>query len=76
MGDYMMIPPHKGNPVLQPVNIETGNLPEYQLYNLKTDISQSKNLVASEPEKLKEMIRFYEGTVGVKTPEAGEIELK
>jgi len=76
MGDYMMVPPHKGNPVLQPVNIETGNLPEYQLYNLKTDISQSKNLAALEPDKLKEMIQFYERTVGVKSPEAGEIELK
>ncbi len=76
MGSYVMIPPHKGNPVLQPVNIETGNLPEYQLYNLKTDISQTKNLAASEPEKLKEMIQFHEGVVGKKMPEAGETELK
>lgn len=65
MGDYVMIPPHQGNPVAQPVNIETGNLPEYQLYNLKTDISQANNLAASEPEKLKELVQFYEATVGV-----------
>ncbi len=75
-GDWVMIPPHKGNPVLQPVNIETGNLAEYQLYNLGEDISQSKNLADAQPEKLEEMVRFYEGIVGNKVPEAGEIELK
>ena len=76
MGDYVMIPPHKGNAVIQPVNIESGNSNEYQLYNLKSDLSQSKNLAASEPEKLKELIQFYETAVGVKSPDAGEVELK
>lgn len=76
MGDYIMIPPHKGNPVLEQVNIETGNLPEYQLYNLKTDISQSQNLAASEPERLEKLIQFYESAVGTKSAEVGDIELK
>jgi arylsulfatase A-like enzyme len=75
-GDWVMIPPHKGNAVLQPVNIETGNLDEYQLYQVTADISQSNNLADSEPEKLKEMVQFYEGIVGKKAPEPGEIELK
>ncbi|MBN7809956.1 arylsulfatase [Algoriphagus sp. H41] len=75
-GDWVMIPPHKGAPVLQAVNIETGNLPEYQLYHLAEDLSQAKNLAGDQPEKLEEMVRFYEGIVGNKVPETGEIELK
>lgn len=75
-GDWVMIPPHKGAPVLQAVDIETGNLQEYQLYHLAEDISQAKNLAGDQPEKLEEMVRFYEEIVGNKVPEAGEIELK
>lgn len=54
-GDWVMIPPYGGRPVLTSVNIETGNSSDYQLYNLKEDISQQNNLAQSNPEKLEEM---------------------
>ncbi len=55
-GDWVMIPPHKGRAITNKwVNIETGNNPEYQLYNLKEDPSQQNNLAAKHPEKVEEM---------------------
>ncbi len=59
-GDWVMIPPYDGRPVLTSVNIETGNSSEYQLYNLKEDISQQNNLAQSNPEKLEEMKAGFE----------------
>ena len=69
-GDWIMIPPYKGSAVEKFVNIELGNSPEYQLYNLKDDIGQQNNLAKLNHEKLKEMLdafvaergEGYEGT--------------
>lgn len=36
-------------------NIELGNSPEPQLYNLETDLGETKNLAEENPEKLKEL---------------------
>ena len=58
-GDWIMIPPYKGPAVEKFVNIELGNSPEYQLYNLKEDIGQQNNLAKSNPEKLKEMLDAF-----------------
>ncbi|MFH6602563.1 arylsulfatase [Maribacter algicola] len=63
-GDWAMIPPHEGPPINNYVNIELGNSSEYQLYNLKEDISQQTNLAESNPEKLKELIDAYEAIRG------------
>lgn len=58
-GDWIMIPPNKGAPLNKFVNIELGNYKEYQLYNLKDDIGQEKNLAKSNPDKLEEMKATY-----------------
>lgn len=59
-GDWAMIPPYKGRRINTYVNIELGNDTLYQLYNLKKDIEQQRNLAESEPIKLAEMITDYE----------------
>ena len=55
-GDWKFIAP---NPGAQPFNkntsIETGNSPEPQLYNLRSDIGEKNNLAAREPERVKTM---------------------
>lgn len=55
-GDYKYIEPHSG-PVMVPwgVDIETGFNKEPQLYNLKQDPGEIKNLAAEMPEKTEEM---------------------
>lgn len=75
-GDYAMIPPYKGVPVLLEVNIEIGNSSEYQLYNLKEDPSQTNNLAETQKEKLAEMIAGYTVIRGTSKEEIKEIELK
>lgn len=54
-GDWVLIPPYKGAPVNEAVNIEMANLPDFALYNLKEDLGQQQNLAETNPEKLAEM---------------------
>jgi len=75
-GDWVMIPPYKGPAVNKSVNIELGNSPQYQLFNLKDDIGQQKNLAKSEPEKLQEMIKTFENIRGTKFQKIEQLELK
>lgn len=75
-GDWAMIPPYPGPEVEKNVNIELGNLKEYQLYNLKNDIGQRKNLAGSNPEKLQEMIRGFELIRGGGQNQIQQLELK
>ncbi|WP_303317275.1 arylsulfatase [Flavivirga abyssicola] len=59
-GNWLMIPPYKGRNFREKVGIEVGNMPEFQLYNLKEDLGQQNNLAKSNPEKLTEMIKIFE----------------
>ena len=70
-GDWVMIPPYKGPAINKFVNIELGNDTEYQLFNLGSDLSQTKNLATTEPDKLKSMIADFEAIRGT---EYGKIE--
>ncbi len=55
-GNWVLIPPHKGSNIVNKfVNIETGRLLDYQLYNLKEDRAQLFNLADKYPDKIKEM---------------------
>ncbi len=63
-GDWLMIPPYPGDPILEEVNIEVGNSPEYQLYNLKKDIGQKQNLAKGQPKKLSQLIMDFESVRG------------
>ena len=58
-GDWVMIPPYKGQAISKYVNIELGNSMDFKLYNLKDDPSQRTDLSEREPEKLKEMIESF-----------------
>ena len=71
-GDWLLIPPYDGPPVATNVNIEVGNAPEVQLYNLRTDLGQQHNLAASQPEKLEELIAAYESLTGRSVGPAAE----
>jgi arylsulfatase A-like enzyme len=75
-GDYVMIPPHKGPAVNIFVNIELGNDSEYQLYNLKEDIGQKKNLASSQPELLEKLKQQFEELKGNGYVKIEPLELK
>jgi arylsulfatase A-like enzyme len=75
-GNWVMIPPYSGPAVQNQVNIELGNSPEYQLYNLAEDLSQERNLAESNPEKLQEMIKRFEQIRGIESANVEELELK
>ncbi len=75
-GDWAMIPPYKGPAVLKEVNIEVGNAPDYQLYNLKQDPDQNKNLAKENPKKLKQMIAAFSVIRGNQNKGVQEVELK
>lgn len=63
-GDWLMIPPYKGNAVNKEVNIETGTAQVHQLYNLKSDIGQQNNLADKNPEQLRKMLEVFESVRG------------
>lgn len=75
-GDWLMIPPYEGESIKKEVNIELGNAKEFQLYNLKEDIGQQNNLSNSNPNKLEEMIKTFEGIRGKKYSKIQKLELK
>ena len=75
-GDWMMIPPYSGDPILEEVNIEMGNDKDFQLYNLKKDIGQKNNLAKAQPKKLKELIKNFELIRGNSYKNVEKIELK
>ncbi|TXE07350.1 arylsulfatase [Gelidibacter salicanalis] len=58
-GDWLLIPPYNGPAINANVNIELGNSKYYQLYNLKNDLSQSRNVAHDNPEKLAELLKSY-----------------
>lgn len=59
-GDWLMIPPYKGDSILSEVNIEIGCANDFQLYNLKNDVGQKQNLAKEKPEILNQMIKDFE----------------
>lgn len=58
-GDWAMIPPYKGPAVSKNTNIELGNSPDFQLYNLKDDVGQKQNLAKSDPKELKKLLSIF-----------------
>ena len=54
-GDWKFIEPSKGSKINKNVNIELGNDPNPQLYNLKRDIGESRNVAQANPKIVKEM---------------------
>lgn len=54
-GDWVFIPSHEGPPVNTNVNIETGNSPVPQLYDLSGDIGQVENVASAHPDVAERM---------------------
>lgn len=54
-GNWKYIPPSAGAKVERSVNIETGNDPEPQLYDLSQDIGEAHNVAQAHPEIVREM---------------------
>ena len=75
-GDWALIPPYKG-PQRNITQNELGNLKNYGLFNLKTDLGQTANVAKDNPEVLENLkSRFLEITKGYYTPNVAEVELK
>ncbi len=75
-GDWVLIPPYNGPAISKNVNIEIGNAPDYQLYNLKEDIGEQNDLALTQPVKLEEMIASYNEIRGETEKVSGEVVLK
>jgi len=54
-GNWAFIPPHDGPAVFPFTEIESGNSPEVQLYDLSRDIGQAENVAAENPDVVKEL---------------------
>jgi arylsulfatase A-like enzyme len=65
--NWKYIPASKGPAVLQPVNIETGNSPAAQLYNLKDDLGEKNNLAEKHPGTVKIMADLLDEIKAKKT---------
>jgi arylsulfatase A-like enzyme len=59
-GAWKYIPPSKGSKWNTNTNTELGNDPEPQLYDLSTDLGETKNLAAQQPERVKRMAEILE----------------
>ncbi|NND07316.1 MAG: arylsulfatase [Saprospiraceae bacterium] len=75
-GDWVMIPPYAGPAKNEHVNIELGNDPDFQLYNLASDLPQQANLAISEPEILKEMLAAFEKIRGAQYGKIEQLQLE
>ena len=53
--DWVYIPPYDGPRIARNTNIELGNLPEPQLYDLSVDIGQIQNLAKRKRDLLETM---------------------
>ena len=59
VGDWKVIQPNQGAKRNQTGN-ETGNDPEPQLYDLRTDLAEQHNVAADHSDKVREMLAFLE----------------
>lgn len=65
-GNWKYIKPGKGPAVNTNTNIELGNSPDPQLYNLETDIREQQNLASEYPEKVKQLQLKLENIIASK----------
>jgi arylsulfatase A-like enzyme len=59
-GHWKYIEPSDGAKIARNVNIELGNDPQPQLYNLKNDLGEKHNLADKHPEMVKELASMLE----------------
>ena len=76
-GDWLLIPPYPNLPaLLANVQIEVGNNEDVQLYNLKEDVGQQRNIAAEEPEKVEKMMALFLAVRGENYRNAKEVILE
>ncbi|MEZ4905359.1 MAG: arylsulfatase [Spirosomataceae bacterium] len=63
-GNFVLIPPYKGNALSKEVNIETGVLAQYQLYDVSKDPAQQQNIALQNPQKVEAMKAEIKKIVG------------
>ncbi|WP_111708738.1 sulfatase family protein [Lutibacter citreus] len=63
-GDWVLIPPYKGEKLSWHSLVETGVDREFQLYNLKKDVGQTNNLAPSNPKMVKKLLAEFEAIRG------------
>ena len=72
-GDWAFIPPYAGPAVSQHTNTELGNAGEPQLYDLRQDLGQIRNLAAEQPERVARMAdRLAQVLASTRTRPAGK----
>ena len=54
-GEWKYIEPSKGPAMLKSTNTELGNSPKQQLYNIKSDPGETRNLADENPKMTKEL---------------------
>ena len=54
-GNWKFIAPNKSAPFDKNTNTELGNSPQPQLYDLASDIGETRNLAAQHPQKVNQM---------------------
>jgi len=59
-GDWKYITPNRGAEINRNVNIELGNDPKPQLYNLREDLGERRNLAEKHPERVRELAAMLE----------------
>ncbi|WP_439953511.1 sulfatase family protein [Gelidibacter salicanalis] len=75
-GDWLLIPPYKGKAFEEKVGIQLGNSPDFQLYNLKSDMGQKTNVAKDNPEKLNELIQVFETLRGKNYSNIEQLQLR
>jgi len=74
--NWVMIPPYKGKERNETGN-ELGNLPDFALFDLKTDHAQTNDLAAKNPGELETLKKhFFDLTKGYYDPNVGAEPLK
>ena len=73
---YVLLPPYNG-PERNETGIELGNLPDYALFDLQTDIHQDHELSAVQPARLRRLRKaFLKATAGFYRPAIEEEKLQ
>jgi arylsulfatase A-like enzyme len=54
-GEWKYIEPSKGTKMIKETNTELGNIPEDQLYNLKTDCAEIKNIATENKDRVQKL---------------------
>ncbi|MFB2120652.1 arylsulfatase [Parapedobacter sp. 2B3] len=59
-GNWVMIPPYDGPAINKQVNIELGNNTEYQLFDIKSDPGQQRNVAKQQQDTLKKLVTEFQ----------------